>query len=243
MRQGAAGVRLAGNLRGSAQATRRACAGPAHGELTQRSRGSYRDLTMAWLGVRSAWVLGVVALAVGCKAEQGGLGTASSAGESSSGAGTTEADGAASSGSSTNAGSGDATVGSSTSGSGTGPADGTSTTGDDPPPPESSGSSAGETGTPVGEGEDYGPCAAGSSCSGPGSYCFEAGGQDMCLPACEGGNPSCPDAPPDNGSLVECIEIPDGTNPHCMLNCAGGTACPEGTTCIDLGGIFRCLWP
>ena len=30
-------------------------------------------------------------------------------------------------------------------------------------------SSAGETGTPVGEGEDYGPCAAGSSCSGPGS--------------------------------------------------------------------------
>lgn len=199
---------------------------------------------MAWLGVRTISVF-LVGLLGGCKAEQGGLGTASGAGESSSGAGTTEADGAASTGSGTNVGSGDATVGSSSGGSGTGPADGTSTTGDDPPPPEGSGSSsAGETGTPVGEGEDYGPCAAGSSCSGPGSYCFAAaGGQDMCLPACEGGNPSCPDAPPDNGSLVECIEIPDGTNPHCMLNCAGGTACPEGTTCIDLGGIFRCLWP
>lgn len=205
--------------------------------------GPYGDLTMAFLGVRTGSVFLVVALVSGCKAEQGGLGTASGASESSGGGGTTEADGTASTGRGTDAGSGDATVGSTTSGSGTGPTDGTSTTGDDPPPPEGSGSSAGETGTPVGEGENYGPCAAGSTCSEPGAFCFETGGQDMCLPSCDGGNPSCPAAPADNGSLVECIEVPDGASPHCMLNCAGGSMCPAGTTCIDLGGIFRCLWP
>ena len=199
---------------------------------------------MAFLGLRTASVL-LVALVGGCKAEQGGLGPASGPGESSSsgGAGTTEADGTASTGGGTNAGSSDATVGSSTGSSGTGPADGTSTTGDDPPPPEGSSSSAGETGTPVGEGENYGPCAAGSTCNEPGAFCFETGGGlDMCLPSCDGGNPSCPEAPPDNGSLVECIEVPDGANPHCMLNCAGGAMCPEGTSCVDLGGFFRCLW-
>jgi hypothetical protein len=75
---------------------------------------------------------------------------------------------------------------------------------------------------------------------GPGVACYENGGFDMCLPPCDGTSPSCPPPPPDNGSLVECVEV---LGVHCMLNCAGGAVCPAGTECRDLGGIFRCLWP
>jgi hypothetical protein len=203
-------------------------------------RALYGDLTMTRLGLGSALVLSAV-LVSGCPSDDGGGGS-TVGGSGSSGGGTTEAGTTASTGGGTDAGSGDATAGSSTSSAGTGTADGTSTAGDDPPPPE--GSSGSETGgSSPGEGEIYGPCAGGM-CMDAEAYCFVAGdGQTMCLPSCDGTSPSCPAAPPDNGSLVECIEVPSGAAPHCMLNCMDGAACPEGTTCIDLGGIFRCLWP
>lgn len=187
----------------------------------------------------------LVALAGGCTVEQGGLGSTTGASEGSTSAGTTAADGTASSGGGTAASSSDATAGSSTGGSGTGPAESSTGSSTESPPSESSsGSEGGETDGPSpAEGEPYGPCGPGSSCSGVDVACYENGGQDMCLPPCDGTNPSCPPAPPDNAALVECVEVP--ATPHCMLNCAGGgdASCPAGTSCVDLGGIFRCLWP
>jgi hypothetical protein len=71
--------------------------------------------------------------------------------------------------------------------------------------------------------------------------CYENAGLTMCLPPCDGTNPSCPEPPPDNEALVECVEV---LGVHCMLNCADGAACPQGTTCEEIfAGIFRCLWP
>ena len=197
---------------------------------------------MTRLGFESVLILGVV-LAGGCSTEEGGNGSPfSGSGSSTSGGSTTTADPTASTGGGTNASSGDPTAGTSTGGSDT--ADGTTAATTDPPP-ESTSDSEGETGVPSpGEGEPYGPCTREGTCTEADGFCFDDGtGRTMCLPSCDGGNPSCPTAPPDNETLVECIEVPAPASPHCMLNCAGGTQCPAGTDCIDLGGYFRCLWP
>jgi hypothetical protein len=199
---------------------------------------------MTRLGLESVLILGVVIVG-GCPADEGGngnpIGGASSS--SSSGGGTTAADPTAGTAGGTGTSSGDPTAGTSTGGSDT--ADGTTAATTDPPP-ESTSDSEGETeGPSPGEGEPYGPCTREGTCTDADGFCFIDGGtgRTMCLPPCDGDNGSCPMAPPDNGTLVECIEIPAPASPHCMLNCAGGTQCPEGTDCIDLGGYFRCLWP
>jgi len=194
---------------------------------------------MTRLGFESVLVLFAV-LVGGCPSNEGGIGNTTTGAPGSTG-GTTAADSTGSTGRGTDASSDGTTAGTSTSGTSTGPVEGTTSSTTDPPP-ESTGESEGETeGRSPGEGEPYGPCAGGTCMDGD-AFCFMSGEQTMCLPACKGTNPSCPDAPPDNGSLVECIEVPDGDPPHCMLNCMGGMDCPAGTSCVDLGGIFRCLW-
>jgi hypothetical protein len=197
---------------------------------------------MTRLGFESVLILGVVL--GGCTAEEGGKGNpGSGSGSSTSGGSTTAADPTASTVGGTDASSGGSTAGTSMGASDT--ADGTTAATTDPPP-ESTSDSEGETeGPSPGAGEPYGPCTREGTCAEPDGFCFaDAGtGRTMCLPSCEGGNPTCPMPPPDNETLVECIEVPVPASPHCMLNCAGGTQCPAGTDCIDLGGYFRCLWP
>jgi hypothetical protein len=186
----------------------------------------------------------VLVLAGGCNVEQGGLGTNSGMAESSGGGGSTEAELTSSTSAGTDAGSGgDTTAGSSTGASGTGPMDGTTGTSTGTAMPESSSSGEGETGSSVEPGQAYGPCAPGGECMGGDVVCFEDGGLNMCLPPCDGANPSCPPPPADNTSLVECVQV---MGIHCMLNCAegGDRSCPSGTDCVNIGGgIFRCLWP
>lgn len=197
---------------------------------------------MGFPGVRTVSIL-VLAL-VGCNVEQGGLGTeSSSAGSSTGGGGSTEAGSTASTSRGTDAGSGDTTAGSTTGATGTGSTAGTTGTGSGTSMPESSGGSESDTGASPGQGEAYGPCAPGGECMGNDVVCFEDGDLDMCLPPCDGTNPSCPPPPADNESLVECIQV---MGVHCMLNCAegGDRSCPSGTECVNIGGgIFRCLWP
>lgn len=176
--------------------------------------------------------LAFVPLLAGCPTNTGGLGTttempAESEGETTAVAGTTSASSMGD----------DTTVGGGTSGSSSGSDD--AATAASTGPGESS-SSASDTADPPPLGEPYGPCTAEGSCVGDDVVCFDAGDRQMCLPPCDGTNPSCPPPPPDNEALVECVEV---QGIHCMLNCAGGAQCPSGTSCVDLGGgIFRCLW-
>lgn len=184
------------------------------------------------------------ALVLGCQPDPGGAGTSpDSNGEGSGSSTTSTTPGTATgsgSGSGAMTGSGDTTMGPGTSGSDTGPADGSSSSSTSPAPESSGGTE--ESGEPPLEGEPYGPCGPDSSCNGVDVACYSNVGFDMCLPPCDGTNPSCPPPPPDNESLVECVEV---LGVHCMLNCAAGgdASCPTGTTCVDLGGVFRCLWP
>lgn len=184
-----------------------------------------------------------LALAGGCNVEQGGLGTVGGSAESSSGGGSTDAEATSSTSRGTDADSGDSTAGSSTGASGTGSTEGTAGTSTGTSMPDSSSSGEGETGSSVEPGQAYGPCAPGGECMGADVVCFEDGDLSMCLPPCDGTNPSCPPPPADNESLVECIQV---QGVHCMLNCAegGDPSCPSGTECVNIGGgIFRCLWP
>jgi hypothetical protein len=198
---------------------------------------------MAFPGSRTVCIL-LAGLSIGCQVEQGGLGSTTGATEGSSGGATTAADGTAGTSRGTDAGSGDATSGASTSASSTGAAEGTlGSTTESPPQPESTGGSETEGSSP-GQGEPYGPCGPAGSCMGDDVVCYESDRmRNMCLPPCDGTNPSCPPAPPDNEALVECVQV---MGVHCMLNCAAGGqgSCPEGTVCEEVfGGIFRCLWP
>jgi hypothetical protein len=198
---------------------------------------------MGFPGVGTVSIL-VLALVGGCNVEQGGIGTNSGTAESSGGGGSTAAEMTSSTSRGTDADSSGSTAGSSTGASGTGSVDGTTgtSTGTSMPGSSSSGSE-GETGSSVEPGQAYGPCAPGGECMGDDVVCYEDGGLSMCLPPCDGTNPSCPPPPADNTSLVECVQV---MGIHCMLNCAegGDRSCPSGTDCVNIGGgIFRCLWP
>lgn len=198
---------------------------------------------MTALGSRATSIL-LAALVGGCQIDDGGFGRTTGQPTGSSGAPATEGDGTASTDRGTDASSGDAAGSTSTGASGSGTADGS--TGSSTGVPSEGSGTEGETGGPSpAEGQPYGPCVPGGTCMGPGVVCYESPrGRDMCIPPCDGTNPSCPPAPPDNESLVECVNVP-GT-PHCMLNCAAGGqgSCPAGTVCEEVfDGIFRCLWP
>jgi hypothetical protein len=188
------------------------------------------------------WVA-LVFVAVGCQIDEGGVGTTTTELPSTSGGSTvtSEGDDTVSTGHATDSGSGEATASSGTAGSDTDPGSGTA--GSSTGPVEGSSTSVGETGDLPNAGEPYGPCDREDECTGDGVICWQEFGFEMCLPPCPTGmNPSCPEAPPDNDALVECIEV-RGT--HCMLNCAAGgkDTCPAGTTCEEIfTDVFRCLW-
>ncbi len=209
--------------------------------MTPGFRGAYRDLTMTLPAFGATSIL-LAVLVGGCQADQSGVGPAT--GGSSSGGGATEAGTAASTGPGTDAGSGDATAGSSTGASSTGVAEGTTGSSTAAPPESSSGSEGEDDGPSPPAGQPYGPCGPDGTCMGADVACYASDRlRTMCLPPCDGTNPSCPDAPPGNQALVECVQV---MGVHCMLNCqAGGQdSCPEGTVCEQLAAdVFRCLWP
>lgn len=127
----------------------------------------------------------------------------------------------------------------------TGSSGGTSTT--DPPPEtssegtsDSSGSSSDDGVEQPGVGEPYGACDRQGMCLDD-NTCYAYMTFDMCLPPCgPGPGFECP-AEPGGTAFAECIEV---VGVRCMLNCADGLECPEGTSCQEVfTDIFRCLWP
>lgn len=187
----------------------------------------------------------VVVALVGCRLDENGMGSGSGPLTPGTDAGTTEEPGTTASPPATDAtGEGGSATGDpgTTSGASTGALDDLTT--DPPPEGSSSGSGDPDSGDPPPAGQPYGPCDAGS-CMGADVVCYENAGS-ICMPSCEGESTTCPAAPFDHQSLIECIEVPSPAEPHCMLNCAaGGTAsCPAGSTCIEIvTDVFRCLWP
>lgn len=73
------------------------------------------------------------------------------------------------------------------------------------------------------------------------NQCYQYQAFDMCLAPCGPGPEfACPPAP-GGTAFPECIEV---VGVLCMLNCAGGLECPEGTQCEEVfTDIFRCVWP
>src|SRR5690606_39135705 len=170
---------------GSSRPGRRVC------RISRIDPGTVRDSsseTMRYPGFHFLWVPFVLA----CQPSGEGLGTESE-GPTSSGSGTTMAETAPAT---TSEGTTEGVDGSATS-SGSGPATGSSGgSGTDDGPGTSSGpgeeSSSGGDPPGPGAGEPYGPCDEGA-CTGEGVVCWaDHPGFDMCLPPCDGTNPSCP---------------------------------------------------
>jgi hypothetical protein len=94
------------------------------------------------------------------------------------------------------------------------------------------------------------PAAYGDCADNPVSTCLP--GEDACLgnaaetaAACSQSGcvdaAGCPAAPPTGNAPVACGDLGGGNT--CFLDCAGGQACPGGTTCTAVGGSMACLWP